>query len=93
MIKMIDVQDNWITAIVHGRWIQAKIYNEPSTFGINNGRISKLVISKTDGRDPDKSFLPQMAYNYDRGEDFNRIEPGLLNKIVRKLEGFPRQDF
>ena len=41
-------------------WV--KHYEEESQFGIDNGRISKLML-KQDGR---------VVYNYDRGED---IEP------------------
>ena len=41
-------------------WV--KHYDEPSHFGIGNGRISKLML-KRNGR---------IVYNYDRGED---IEP------------------
>lgn len=41
---------------------RVKHYEEESLFGIDNGRISKLML-KQDGR---------VVYNYDRGED---IEP------------------
>ena len=41
-------------------WV--KHYEEESQFGIDNGRISKLML-KQDGR---------VVYNYDRGED---VEP------------------
>ena len=41
-------------------WV--KHYEEESLFGIENGRISKLML-KQDGR---------VVYNYDRGED---VEP------------------
>jgi len=85
----VKANDIWIEAIVYGRWVTAKVYNEPSTFGINNGRVSKLAISKTDSRDPDAEFFPQMAYNYDRGLDFDNLEEeGLLEKIVDMLEKY-----
>lgn len=82
----------WITAIIEGRWVQAKVYNEPSTYGIYNGRVSKLAIGKTDKRDERKNFFDQMAYNYDRGLDFNRIPKKLLDKIVAELEKLPLLD-
>ena len=41
---------------------QAKVYDEGSRYGINNGRISKLML-RSNGR---------VIYSYDRGED---IEP------------------
>lgn len=39
----------------------AKVYDEPSDFGINGGRISKLTL-KQDGK---------FVYNYDRGLDLD----------------------
>lgn len=39
----------------------AKVYDEPSDFGINCGRISKLTL-KQDGK---------FVYNYDRGLDLD----------------------
>ena len=43
-------------------WV--KHYDEPSYFGIGNGRISKLML-KRNGR---------IVYNYDRGEDTKAID-------------------
>ncbi len=42
------IRDNrpWITARIEGRMVQAKVYDEPSQFGIDGGRISKLHVSK-----------------------------------------------
>lgn len=83
-------QYGWITAIIEGRWVQAKVYDEPSCFGINDGRVSKLCIGKTQYRDPMQNFFEQMCYNYDRGLDFDDTPPGLLDKIVAELETLPR---
>lgn len=80
----------WITAIIEGRWVQAKVYDEPSTYGINNGRVSKCAIGKTQYRDPTQNFFDQMAFNYDRGLDFDNLPPGLLDKIVAELETLPK---
>lgn len=41
-------QTGWITAIIEDHWVQAKVYDSPSTFGVNNGRVSKIAIGKTD---------------------------------------------
>jgi len=79
----------WIEAVINGRWVMAKVYNEPSTFGINGGRVSKLAISKTDSRDPDQPYFPQMDYNYDRGLDFDHLEDDeLLCSILGLLEKY-----
>lgn len=92
-MKIISPQDNtgWITAIIEGRWVQAKVYDEPSKFGINNGRVSKLAVSKTSTRDENKDFFEQMCYNYDRGLDFNEAPKDLIKKIVAELETLPKK--
>lgn len=80
----------WITAIIEGRWVQAKVYDEPSTFGINSGRVSKCAIGKTADRDPNKPFFDQMSFNYDRGLDLDDLPAGLLDRIVAELETLPK---
>lgn len=82
-------QYGWITAIIEGRWVQAKVYDLPSTFGINDGRVSKISIGKTQYRDPDQNFFEQMCFNYDRGLDFDEAPEGLVEKIVAELEKLP----
>jgi len=83
-------ESGWITAIIEKRWVQAKVYDEPSSYGINDGRVSKCAISKASGRDHSKPFFGQMDYNYDRGLDFNDLNPGLLDKIIKELELLPK---
>ena len=81
---------NWITAIIEDRWVQAKVFDEPSAYGINNGRVSKLAVGKTNKQDPNKNFFNQMCYNYDRGLDFNKAPKKLIKKIVEELESLPK---
>jgi hypothetical protein len=83
-------EHGWITAIIDGRWCQAKVYDEPSTFGINNGRVSKLVISKSSNRDNRKPFFEQMDFNYSRGLDFSNMKTDEVNSIVEQLENLPK---
>jgi len=83
-------RNGWITAVICGRWCCAKVYDIGSTFGINEGRVSKLSISKTDKRDPDSNFFKQMDFNYCRGHDFNNLPDGILDKIVGELENLPK---
>ena len=91
-MKVLSAHDNtgWITAVIEERWVQAKVYDEPSIFGINDGRVSKLCIGKTDVCDPSEPFFEQMDYNYDRGLDFCDLNEDLLNKIVSELEKLPK---
>lgn len=87
-------QYGWITAVIEGRWVQAKVYDEPSCYGINEGRVSKLTIGKTDTRDPNSNFFNQMDYNYDRGLDFKcrTLPVATFRKIVAALEALPVRD-
>lgn len=95
---IIVLQDNrhdtgWVTCIIEGRWVQAKVYDEPSTYGVFDGRVSKLSIGKTSERREFENFFDQMAYHYDRGLDFNRLGKGgkaLLRRIVDELEKLPK---
>lgn len=80
----------WITAVIDGRWVQAKVYDDPSDYGIDNGRVSKLAIGKTDTRDPNQDFFAQMCYNYDRGLDFKKISIKQVRSIVAQLETLPK---
>ena len=82
-------QYGWITAIIDGRYVSAKVYDTPSVFGINNGRVSKCSIGKTSERDSGKNYFDQMDYNYDRGLDFDNLPEGVLESIVAKLEQLP----
>jgi len=85
----------WITAFICGHWVQAKVYDEPSTYGVYNGRVSKITICKTENRDPTKPFHPQLDVNYDRGTDFNNLwrkNRKLFNEIIRELEKLPKSD-
>lgn len=85
-----EKETGWITAVIQGRWVQAKVYDKPSTYGVNNGRVSKLAIGKTDTWNPNMDFFEQMAFNYDRGLDFDNLPIGLLDKIVEELELLPK---
>lgn len=86
VIKDERPNSNWVTAVVNGRWCQAKVYDVGSCFGINDGRVSKLVIGKTSTRDPSRNFFDQMDYNYDRGLDFSNLDDDFVNDVVRQFE-------
>lgn len=92
IMKILQAHDQtgWVTALIEGRWVQAKVYDEPSDYGINGGRVSKLVISKTATRNPNKVFFDQMCFNYDRGLDFDEAPEGMVEKVVAALETLPK---
>lgn len=93
-IKIINPhgQSGWITCIISGRWVQAKVYDEPSHYGVNDySRTSKLCIGKTDIVRSNQNFFEQIDYNYDRGLDFNNLEDkDLVNDVVKTLETLPK---
>jgi len=82
-------ENGWITAVICGRWVQAKVYDLPSDYGINEGRVSKCAIGKTAKRNSGENFFDQIDFNYDRGLDFDNLPDGLLSKILKELENLP----
>lgn len=76
-----SVRDNWVTGTIDdGYGFDAKIFAEPSNFGIDGGRISKLLIF-----DGDRT---SWIYNYDRGYD-DSTEAGdkVAQHIVEAIDG------
>ena len=88
-MKILQERDRygWVTAIINNRWVQAKVYDTPSRFGINGGHVSKLSIGKTKFRNPNENFFDQMDFNYDRGLDYSNLDKKIVNEIVEQLEG------
>ncbi len=84
MIEVIEYDPPWLTARVRGRKTQAKIYDEPSRFGIDNGRITKLHVSRAG---VETMGLDDACYNYDRGGDIDLSDP-VVPEIIRELEAW-----
>lgn len=75
-LKVNRIDGNWQTGMVGDYWFQAKVFDEPSEFGINDGRVSKLSVRK-DGEE---------IMNYDRGWDIKPktdTERELLDTILK----------
>jgi len=53
----------------------AKVFDEPSIFGINKGRISKLSIK----------YRGVLVYIYDRGLDIDILKQELLDAILEDI--------
>ena len=85
-------RSGWITVEIEGRLVEAKVYNTGSVFGINEGRVSKLAIMKTDKRDRNMDYFDQCDFNYDRGLDFDNLPAGVLDNVVAQLEALPVTD-
>lgn len=73
------LRDGWIKGQEGDFKFEAKVYEQPSKYGINEGRISKLTIF-------DKNNM--MIINYDRGWDIKPrdITEGMYLNILKKLE-------
>lgn len=84
--------DNTITCVIAGRYIQAKVYDEPSKYGINKGRVSKLSISKNMMLDRGRSIIEQTDYLYDREVLHNNLIDEDVDVVVEALEKLPKSE-
>lgn len=65
---------NWVIGTVDGLEVQAKVFEEPSHYGMElDGRISKLWVKIPGG---------QVLYSYDRGPDIDYLDTEGLAMIV-----------
>ena len=76
-IKISQKDGNWQFGTIGGVMFNVKIYDEPSDFGVNNGKISKL-------------WLDGMA-NYDRGWDRIPQTPKAIQRVKELVEYFDKQ--
>ena len=77
----------WHTGEYQGHWWQAKVYDNGSIYGINEGRVSKLCIC--DSQDWDHT---QIRFNYDRGLDIGNFKDPIVVKIVALCEKLPTSE-
>ena len=75
-IKITRIKGHWQFGTVGGVMFNAEVYDEPSDFGINSGKVSKLWI---DG----------MA-NYDRGWDKIPQTQKAFRRVKELVEYFDR---
>lgn len=82
--KDFSMDSSWVNGTVDRFTFEAKLFDNPSCFGINDGRVSKLNIANAMGR---------WVVNYDRGWD---IKPAAAHKpyfdaVMKLLEASPRR--
>lgn len=81
----------WISGRIGKYTFSAKVYDMPSKFGINGGRVSKLGIYGDEERKC-KGWITACIVNYDRGWD---VQPeseehrGILRDVLQFLEALP----
>lgn len=84
-MKLLERYDSgWTIVHIEGHYVEAKVYDTGSMFGINSGRVSKLTIRKNTR---DNSAV---LFHYDRGWDKGNSEDKLVSKIVEQLETLPK---
>ena len=76
-IKITRIKGNWQCGTVGGVMFNAKIYDEPSDFGINSGKVSKLWIDD--------------MVNYDRGWDKIPQTPKAMQRVKELVEYFDKK--
>ncbi len=90
-IKLISFPTNsyWIKGTIGTYIFDAKVYNEPSQFGINNGRVSKLSI-----RDKYKNPQEACVTGFDRGwflKPNTEKEQHIFKTVLDYLEKTPKR--
>jgi hypothetical protein len=87
----------FITLLAHNRWIQAQVWDEPSTYGVRDCRVSKIAIAKDGvlllGLESRLNFFDNCDYNYSRGLDFHNeknLPNETLNEILDYLNDIPQ---
>lgn len=84
-------ENGWIKGKVGRYTFSAKVYDEGSEYGINEGRVSKVSVWDKAKR-TSEGFFPACILNYDRGWD---IEPAteeakqILAALLKRLEALP----
>lgn len=85
--------DAWVDGTVGQYRFQAKLFDEGSTFGINNGRVSKLAIWDEEIRQEKQNFFAGCIVNYDRGWDIKpkkTLKP-FYDAVMSLLETAPKR--
>lgn len=86
--KYFKSKDNYVSGIVGDEYrFGAKLFDEPSDYGINNGRVSKLMIVDLNEN--------EMIMNYDRGWDIYPSEENkdVYDDVLNFLEKAPKTRF
>ena len=71
-LTIVSVDGHWVEGKYKDHVFLAKVYSEPSEFGINDGHVSKLSVLKKGL--PNIKFgwgQERTLYNYDRGVDID----------------------
>lgn len=84
---------NWCSGKIGKYNFEAKLFDEGSTFGIKNGRVSKLAIWDEEIRQKEQNFFKSCIVNYDRGWDIkpNKEFMPCFDAVMTLLENAPKR--
>jgi len=88
-LEINEIKDHSVSGVYKNHVFDAKVYSEPSEFGINNGCVSKLSVLKQGL--PRIKFgwvIERLLYNYDRGADVDNPIGAELAGVIDKIMGF-----
>ena len=80
--------DYWVEGTVHGFHFQAKVYRNGSKFGIDDGRISKLVVWDKNYREANRGS--EAIISYDRGWDKQPSTPEQEKILLALIDYFDK---
>jgi hypothetical protein len=65
----------WVYFDLLGYHCEAKVFKNPGMFGIREGRVSKLYVTDSKGK---------QVWVYERGGDEDKAPPGLIDALMKK---------
>lgn len=81
-ITMTVRKDGWVKGFVSGISFTALVCSEPSAYGINNGRVSKLFMSK--------NGMPVLSYDRQwEKEAEEKYHQSIFQRLLIGLESLP----
>ena len=88
-----DSRSNLVKGKVNQYTFEAKLFDEGSTSGINNGRVSKLAIFDEVIRQEKQDFFASCIVNYYRGWDIKpkKENKPYFDKVMELLENSPKR--
>ena len=87
-----QTKEGWIDGTIDGMRFQARVYDEGSQYGIDEGRISKLAVWFDDITTGKRVWV----LNYDRGWDIRpkkAADKKMLAALLEYLESLPTAEF
>lgn len=92
MIKAKSIENGWIDGTIDEFRFQAKVFDEGSQYGINEGRVSKLMIWDEAKRQTCRNIFTASIVNYDRGWDIKPTKAAdkhIFDAVLAYLEAMP----